>query len=564
MVFQRGCFADLSMPYQPNHARDAERSIDLDAATIADLNAAFDAGTLDSEQLVRLCMTRVQAYDREGPRLNAVIVLNPAALETARILDLERRATGPRSPLHGIPVLLKDNFDTFDMPTTGGSVLLAGSIPPDDAYLVRRLRDAGAVILAKVNMSEFASAGTFSSILGYSRNPHDLMRTTSGSSGGAGVAIAAAYAPLALGTDTGGSIRGPAAANGIVALKPTHGLLSRDGIIPVSLSLDTGGPMARNVLDVALALGLMTGIDEADPATRLGAGRFVTDYAKNLDPAALEGSRIGIARDFMGADADVDWVVQASLDAMRRAGATIFETRCPKWLLDAKDEFFNAIRMPEFPPQIAAYLATTGPDYPKNIAQLIERSLRLPSRRPNGTGPNPGRWAQLEREAASCTLDDYRYTVVRDHGMPLVRATMDGMLAAQNLDAIVYPTALRRAALVAGPTADATGPPVGSATNIANLSGLPDLIVPAGFTGDGLPVCLSFLGAAFSEQKLLSLGYSFEQATLARRLPQHAPALPGEMIRVPWTGGSHRPGFGRDSRTLTPTTGRPISEAGRQ
>lgn len=520
------------MPNPHSPAHDASRAIALDAATIADLNAAFDAGTLDAEQLVLLCLARIQAYDRHGPRLNAVIVLNPMAIETARNLDKERRATGARSPLHGIPVLLKDNFDTADMPTTGGSVMLDGSIPPDDAYLVQRLRAAGAVILAKVNMSEFASAGTFSSILGYSRNPHDLMRTTSGSSGGAGVAIAAAYAPLALGTDTGGSIRGPAAANGIVALKPTYGLLSRDGIIPVSLSLDTGGPMARCVHDIALALGVMTGIDPADPATQCSAGRFLTDYAKNLDPAALQGARIGIARDFMGADADVDWVVRASLDAMCRAGATIHEVRCPKWLLDVKDAFFDAVRMPEFAPQIADYLATTGPQFPKNIAQLVERSLRMPSRRSNGTGPNPGRWAQLEREAASCSMDDHRYTLVRNHGMPMVRATIDAMMAEQDLDAIVYPTALRRAALVAGPTADPTGPAAGSATNIANLSGLPDLIVPAGFTGDGLPVCLSFLGAAFGEQKLLSLGYSFEQATQARRLPVHAPALSGEMITL--------------------------------
>ena len=521
------------MPIQPSHAPVAGRTIDLDAATIADLNAAFEAATLSSEKLVQASMARIQAYDRQGPKLNAVITLNPAALDTARVLDAERRAKGPRSPLHGIPIVLKDNFDTFDMPTTCGSVLLEGSIPPDDAFIVKKLRAAGAVVLAKVNMSEFASAGTFSSIGGYSRNPHDLMRSPSGSSGGTGVAIAAAYAPLGLGTDTGGSIRGPAAANGIAALKPTHGLLSRDGIIPLALSLDTGGPMARNVYDVALALGVMTGVDEADPATQQSRGKFQSDYTKDLDPSALNGARIGVARDFMGADVDVDWVVQASLDAMRRAGATIIDVRCPKWLLDVKDEFFNAIRLPEFGPQIADYLATIGPDYPKNLAQLIDRSLRFPSKSPNGTGPNPGRWAQFDREAASCTLKDYRYTSVRDHGMPLVRAAIDGILASQNLDAIVYPTALRRAPLVAGPTADPTGPTEGSATNIANLAGLPDLSVPAGFTGDGLPVGLSFLGSAFSEQKLLSLGYSFEQSTRARRLPVHTPALQGETIRVP-------------------------------
>src|SRR5207247_6048191 len=207
------------------------KDIDLDAATIADLNAAFNAGTLTSEKLVQLCIARIQAYDREGPSLHAVVTLNPKAIETARALDAERKAKGPRSPLHGIPVVLKDNYNTFDLPTTAGSVLLEGSIPPADAFLVKKLRDAGAIVLAKVNMSEFASGGAHSSLGGQSLNPHDLTRTPSGSSGGTGVAIAAGFAVLGLGTDTGGSIRGPSTSNGVVGLKPTHGLLSRSGII---------------------------------------------------------------------------------------------------------------------------------------------------------------------------------------------------------------------------------------------------------------------------------------------------------------------------------------------
>src|SRR5712692_2543289 len=222
------------------------RTLDLDSATVADVNAAFDAGSLTAEKLVQLCLARIAAYDRKGPSLHAVIALNPKALEQARALDAERKAKGRRSPLHGIPVVLKDNYDTFDMPTTGGSVLLEGSLPSKDAFIVRKLRDAGAIILGKVNMSEFASAGAYSSLGGQSLNPHDLTRSPSGSSGGTGVAIAAAYAPLGMGTDTGGSIRGPSTSNGIVGLKPTHGLLSRNGIIPLALSFDTGGPMARH------------------------------------------------------------------------------------------------------------------------------------------------------------------------------------------------------------------------------------------------------------------------------------------------------------------------------
>jgi amidase len=516
------------------------KSIEFDSATIADLNAAFDAGTLTSEALVQICLARIAALDRQGPALHAVMTLNPKALETARALDAERKAKGRRSPLHGIPVVLKDNYDTVDMPTTGGSVLLEGSIPSKDAFVVKKLRDAGAIILAKVNMSEFASAGAYSSLGGQSLNPHDLARSPSGSSGGTGVAIAAAYATLGMGTDTGGSIRGPATSNGIAALKPTHGLLSRSGIIPLALSFDTGGPMARSVYDVAVALGIMTGVDPADAATAKSEGRFQSDYTQSLRTDALKGARIGVARDFLGSDPDVDWVVDAALAAMRKAGATLVDARYPKWLLDSKGEFYTAIRYPEFTVQIAEYLSHLGPKYPKTLAEMIERADQFNATRADGAHPNPSRWSLFKRELESGTMTDYRYTAVRDHGLPLVRAIVEGMFAAQQLDAIVYPTASRRPALIAAPPAPGGTSAVSalaaaglSATDIANLTGFPDLIVPAGFTGDNLPVGVSFFGLAFSEPKLLSIGYSFEQATHARRRPIHAPALPGEKVSVP-------------------------------
>jgi amidase len=508
----------------------AAQTIDLDSATIADLSAGFAAGTLTSEHLVELCLARIKAYDRQGPSLHAIMTLNPKALDTARQLDAERKAKGPRSPLHGIPVVLKDNFDTFDMPTTGGSVILEGSIPPDDAFVVRKLRDAGAIILAKVNMSEFASAGTFSSLGGQSLNPHDLTRTPSGSSGGTGVSIAAGYAIVGLGTDTGGSVRGPSTSNGIVGLKPTHGLLSRDGIIPLALSFDTAGPMARNVYDIAAVLGVMTGIDAADETTKKSEGRFATDYTQYLKADALKGARIGVARDFMGADPDVDWVIDAALDRMKQAGATLVDVRYPKWLLDSKTEFYNAVRYPEFVVQIAEYLKTTGPKYPKTLAEMVERAEAFSSTRSDGAGPNPSRWSLFKRELASGTTSESKYSAVHDHGLPLVRETMSGLLAEQKLDAIVYPTSSRRTGLIASNPDAAVAPGGQSATNIANLSGFPDLIVPAGFTGDRLPVGISFFGPAFSEPKLLALGYAFEQATRARRRPVNTPPLAGETI----------------------------------
>ena len=510
----------------------APRTVNFDDATIAELNAAFSAGTLTSEKLVQLCLARIEALDHKGPGLNAVMALNPRALETARALDAERKSKGPRSALHGIPVVLKDNYNTADMPTTGGSVLLEGSIPPADAFLVKKLRDAGAIILGKVNMSEFASAGAFSSLGGQSHNPHDLLRTPSGSSGGTGVAVAAGYAPIGMGTDTGGSIRGPSSSNGVVGLKPTHGLLSRDGIIPLALSFDTGGPLGRNVADVAAALGVMTGMDAKDDATKKSEGKLATDYVKGLNANALKGARIGVARDFLGQDQDVDWVMDAAIGAMKRAGATVVDVRYPKWLIDAKGEFYNAVRYPEFVVQIAQYLSTLGPKYPKSLQEMIERAETFNGTRPDGARPNPSRWSLFQRELVSGTLQDYHYKSVLDHGLPLVRSTIEGILAEQKLDAIVYPTSSKKPALINAPL-DPPGGGRENATNIANLTGFPDLIVPAGFTGDRLPVGMSFFGPAFSEQKLLSLGYSFEQATHARRRPLHAPALEGHTIQVP-------------------------------
>jgi len=506
-------------------------TFELTTATIADINKAFDSGALNSEKLVELSLARIAAYDEAGPKLNAVMLLNPDAMETARALDAERLDKGRRSPLHGIPVVLKDNFDTADMPTTAGSFMLEGSMPPDDAFVVRKLREAGAIILAKLNMSEFASGDAMNSLDGPTYNPHDPARTPSGSSGGTGAAIAAAYASVGLGSDTGGSVRGPSSANGIVGLKPTLGLLSRDGIVPLALSFDTAGPMARNVYDVAVALGVMAGVDSADSATSKSEGRFEEDYTQFLDAGALKGARIGIARDFMESDEEVDWIIEAALQAMREEGAEIVDVTLPEWLLDARGKFYRAIRYREFRAQIEDYLATTGPQYPKTLADLVKQSMTLTARREDGVIPNPVRWQLMMKEEESGELSDYEYLAVRDHALPLVRGIIGGLIESEKLDAIVYPTSPVRPERV-DPDPDPEGAPGSgeSAVILANLSGFPDLIVPAGFTGRGLPVSISFLGPAFSEPRLLALGYAFEQHTKARRLPVTTPALMGEKI----------------------------------
>jgi len=509
----------------------AAETFELTTATISDINKAFDSGALNSEQLVKLSLARIAAFDDAGPKLNAVMRLNPDAIETARALDAERMTSGRRSPLHGIPVVLKDNFDTADMPTTAGSFMLKGSVPPDDAFVVGRLRAAGAIILAKLNMSEFASGDAMNSLGGATYNPHDPARTPSGSSGGTGAAIAAAYASVGLGSDTGGSVRGPSSANGIVGLKPTLGLLSRDGIVPLALSFDTAGPMARSVYDVAVALGVMTGVDSADSATSRSEGRFEKDYTQFLDAGALKGARIGIARDFMESDEEVDWIIEAALAAMREEGAEIVDVTLPEWLLEVRGKFYRAIRYREFRAQIEDYLATTGPQYPKTLADLVKLSMTLTARREDGVIPNPVRWQLMMTEDESGTRSDYEYLAVRDHALPLVRGIIGGLMASEKLDAIVYPTSPIRPRRV-DPDPDPEGAPGSgeSAVILANLTGFPDLIVPAGFTGRGLPVSISFLGPAFSEPRLLALGYAFEQHTKARRLPVTTPALTGEMI----------------------------------
>jgi amidase len=520
-------------------------TIDLDTASIADLQQAYAKG-LTSTKVVAAYLKRIEAYDKKGPTINAVITLNPKALATAKMLDAERKKGKLRGPLHGIPVVLKDNYDTFDLQTTGGSQLLEGSIPPDDAYVVKKLRDAGAIVLAKVNMSEWAGGagiyGTtdpelarkgsvpngFSSAGGQTRNPHDPTRGPAGSSGGTGAAIAAAFAQFGMGTDTGGSVRGPSSVNGIVGLKPTNGLLSRDGIIPLSLTFDTGGPMARNVSDLATVLGTMTGVDGADPLTKTSEGKFDTDYTKYLKTGSLKGARIGIARDFMGRSAETDRIVEASIATLKAQGAVIVDpVRYPQYLLDVRQSLLNTIMNADFKAQINDYLKTTGPQFPKTYADIVARSND-----PATHYRSPEKAWGLQYNA-TVTLDQTNpiYQAAKNQGLPLIKATMMAVLEKDQLDAIVYPTSPEPATLIvppSGPRPAVVGG--GSATLIANETGFPDLIIPAGVTNDGLPVSISFFGPAYSEAKLIGYGYDFEQATKARVLPKSTPALKTDQL----------------------------------
>lgn len=519
--------------------------LDLTKADIASLNAAFTDGSLTSEKLTSAYLARIQAYDKKGPNINSVILLNPNALAEAKKLDAERAAGKVRGPLHGIPIVLKDNVDTFDMATTAGSQLLDGSVPPDDAFVTKKLRAAGAIIIAKVNLSEWAGGGGsvsgttdpklrkdgripngFSSQGGQTRNPHKLDRGPNGSSGGTGAAIAAVFAQFGLGTDTAASVRGPASANGTFGLKTTHGLVSRDGVVPLALTFDTVGPLARNVYDLAVALNVIAGIDPDDDATLKSAGRVPADYTQYLKSGSLKGARIGIARDFFGQDKGVDAVVEKTIEELRKLGAIIIDdVRLPPPVLDARSGLYNTIRSAEFKSQIGDYLATTDAKYPKSIYDLAKLAND-----PKTKYRSPGKAVGLNYQAETALdLDDPVYMAAKEKGLAYVHAAMEGVFANHSLHALLYPTSPKPVSLIELPKELPTGEGV-SPLNIANLTGFPDLVIPAGMGPEGLPVTISLMGRAFTEGRLLGFAYDFEQATHAIRLPVNTPVLESDLL----------------------------------
>lgn len=515
----------------------------LKEATIADINQAFNAGILTSESLVQLYLNRIAAYDDAGPTINSVLTINPNVLETAIQLDLERQISGPRSPLHGIPILLKDNHDTFDMPTTGGSAALIGSIPPDDAFVVQKFREAGAIILGKTEMDEYAISGSgYSSIGGATVNPYNFLRTSAGSSGGTGAAIAANFAVLGMGSDTGGSIRTPCSFQGLACIRPTRGLVSLDGIIPFVLSRDMIGPMARTVTDAAFALGTIVEFDPNNPsfitpiaAPEVELDKFFTDYTQFLNPSGLEGARIGVVRNYLGlengVDPEITQLTEEALEIMRGLGATTVDVSFERSFLSTLSGLYGTAIPVEQKVYLEDYLSTLGSEYPKTIDDLIA-VLESPEVAESET---PSIILNtLRRSAASEGLSDPNYINVADVLTPFVRNTLLDTLDSMNLDTFLFPTVNSFARPLFG-TTDPTfinypGAPPARQVEFASSVGFPDITVPGGFSSTGLPMTLSFTGRPYSEPKLLGLTYAFEQATQFRRPSPLLPPLPGEVI----------------------------------
>ena len=486
---------------------------DFSEASIADLHDQLQRGDITSEELVDWYIDRIAAVDRSGPALNAIIEINPDARDIAAALDREWQSSGPRGPLHGIPVVLKANIDTADqMYTSAGSLALADHVPPEDAFIVKRLRNAGAVILGKANLSEWAnyrssrSSSGWSSVGGQTRNPYDTARTPCGSSSGSGVAVAANLTVVAIGTETDGSVVCPAGINGIVGIKPTLGLVSRSGIIPIAHSQDTAGPMARSVRDAAILLTVMTGVDADDPAT--SDAEIHHDYSANLTADGLRGKRIGVLRSFYGAGSNpnVEAIYEASIAALREQGAEIvddieIDTR---GMSTAEGEVLSY----EFKADLKQYFIDSSAPL-ESLADVIAFN----EANADTVMPIFGQERFLAAEEKG-PLTEQAYLDALADSKRIARDGIDGAFEEHGLDAII--------AVSNGPAwmidhANGDAFHIGS-SSLAAISGYPNITVPAGFASD-LPIGLSFIGKPWNEKQLIEIAYAFEQATGARRAP---------------------------------------------
>jgi len=483
--------------------------------SIVDLQAAQTAGKVTSRGLVDSYLARIQAYDQAGPRLNAIALLNPRAREEADALDRERAENGVRGPLHGIPILIKDNYDTADMPTSGGSLGLATLQPAADAFQVRKLRQAGAVILGKTTMHELAAGiTTISSLTSQTRNPYDLLRVPGGSSGGTGAAIGASLAAAGMGSDTCGSIRIPAANQNLVGLRGTHGLSSRTGVMPLSSTQDIAGPLARTVTDLAIMLDATVGPDPADPITAEGASRIPKSYRDGLAPGGLKGARIGVLRSLFGTapeDDEVGAVVRKALDGLKAQGAEVIDITVPGMDDLLRD---SSVIADEFKFDLAAYLAKQPNAPVKSLGEIIERGLHH---------DQLDATFRLRNAPEKKETEHYRQAFVKRRAL---RAAVLAALEEQRIDALAYPTMRRKPAMIGDAQA-------GSNCQLSATTGLPAISIPAGFTPDGLPIGLELLGGAFTEATLLKFAYGWEQATSPRRAPFSTPPLVNGIAPAP-------------------------------
>jgi Asp-tRNA(Asn)/Glu-tRNA(Gln) amidotransferase A subunit family amidase len=494
------------LPAQPRASAPNARAplaFEVTEASVTDLQHAMTDGRTTSALIVNAYLARIAAYDHAGPMINAMIRLNPRARADAAALDDERKAGHVRGPLHGIPVILKDNYDTKDMATSAGSIALANHHPTQDAFVVQKLREAGAVILGKANMHELAAGVTsISSFGGQSRNPYDLSRCPGGSSGGTGAAVAASFGTLGWGSDTCGSIRIPSAFGSLFGLRPTMGLYSRDGIVPLAMTQDVPGPLARTAMDLAIGLDATIGEDPHDGATRIGRAR--PHFVDSLRTDALKGARIGIfAPYFRNADADVADTIRAAARSLKALGADVVEVNMPDF-----DELIggsSAIIL-ETKFDLMDYFARPGGAPVKSLREIIDKGLydkALEMRH------------KTADTASARDSESHRKVIAKQ---ALVRARIIAFLDSLKLDAIAYPTSVRKPVMTGDPQ-------LGSTCALSAQTGLPAISMPAGFTSDGLPTGLELLGRPFSDARLVAYAYAFEQASPRRRPPVSTPPL---------------------------------------
>jgi amidase len=518
----RPMLAEVRERSSPETAADVA-SFEFDEITIAELQAGMTAGKYTARSVAEKYLTRIDQIDKNGPAINSIIEINPDALSIAEGLDKERKDKGVRGPLHGIPVMIKDNLDTADrMMTTAGSLALVGSKPPKDSTIAQKLREAGGVILAKTNLSEWANIRSGHSTSGWSgrggqtKNPYALDRNPCGSSSGSGAGVSANLCAGAIGTETDGSIVCPSSSNGLVGIKPTVGLVSRTGIIPISHSQDGAGPMCRTVRDAATMLGAITGIDDEDHATADSREKSYTDYTQFLKADGLRGARIGIVRQRFGFHEGVDKVMESALDALKKEGAILVDPANIETSGKFGDSEFQVL-LYELKADLNAYLARLGPHAPvKTLKDIIDFNEKNREKEMPFFGQDTFIKAE---EKGPLTTQEYLDALAKNHQLAR-KEGIDATMDKNNLDALVAPTG-GPAWIVDHVNGDYFG---GGSSTAAAVAGYPNITVPAGFLF-GLPVGISFFGRAWSEPVLIRLAFAFEQATKVRKAPRFLPRV---------------------------------------